>query len=32
VRRADLAARFEEVNAETILEIRALRNEITTCI
>ena len=26
---ADLAARFEEVNAETILEIRALRNEIT---
>jgi len=26
---ADLAARFEEVNAETIVEIRALRNEIT---
>jgi hypothetical protein len=26
---ADLAARFEEVNAETILEIRVLRNEIT---
>jgi hypothetical protein len=26
---ADLAARFEEVNAETILEIRALGNEIT---
>jgi hypothetical protein len=26
---ADLAARFEEVNAETIVEIRALRNEFT---
>jgi hypothetical protein len=26
---ADLAARFEEVSAETIVEIRALRNEIT---
>ena len=26
---ADLAARFEEINAETIVEIRALRNEIT---
>jgi hypothetical protein len=26
---ADLAARSEEVNAETIVEIRARRNEIT---
>jgi hypothetical protein len=25
---ADLAASFEEVNAETIVKIRALRNEI----